>query len=143
MAFKNQNQGILDDILNQGAAQNQKYQTSNRGRVNGQTQTQERAKSEVFVVVGYEKGDRFISIPGIMGVDTANRQKPSGSNEDYVASIIAENALLDMLEAKGFSLEPGGHVDLNLTVRLRRRAATSTMTADESPYAPDFDLFKE
>lgn len=143
MAFKNTNQGILDTILQEGAAQNQKYQTSTRGQTNGQNQTQERAKSEVFAVVGYEKNGRFISIPGILGVDTANRQKPSGSNEDYVASVIAENALLDMLEARGFNLEPGGHVDMNLTVRLRRRAAPSTMTADESPYSPDFDLFKE
>lgn len=81
-------------------------------------QTQERVKSQVWINVGVQIDDKFVSIPFGLAIDTMGeldmpKNVKSEEGVQYAQLVQARNALLKKLQSFGEQLEPGEDADLD------------------------------
>lgn len=91
-------------------------------------------KSNLWLNVGYQSGDKFINLPVGLPVDTMKPADARGQNEDWLRQRAAQNYLLEMLQKAGAEMEPGQEVSLKLEVRLRRTQEKVDVDPDTNPY---------
>ena len=77
-------------------------------------------RAKLWLNVGYDTGDRVITTPLGLAIDTMQPSQVRGQNQDYVEAMAAGNDLLEMLQKLGFSMEPGERRELTLKVFLQR-----------------------
>lgn len=77
-------------------------------------------KAKLWLNVGYDAGDRVITTPLGLAIDTMQPNQIRGQNQDYVEAMAAGNDLLEMLQKAGFGMQPGERREVNLKVYLQR-----------------------
>jgi hypothetical protein len=113
---------------------------SNQARTigNNSQNYQDRPKAKLWVNIGRQIGDKFISPFGIP-LDNLLPAEIRGQNVDFVKQKTAENQLLEALQKLGMSFTPGQEETLNLEVRIRRTNETIEVKSDENEYSVDIN----
>jgi len=81
---------------------------------------QDQPKAQVWINIGYYVGDRFISLPVGIPLDTMEEVSTRSSNEEYRQMQAARNDLLNAIKGAASELPGGGERQLNLQIQLRR-----------------------
>lgn len=82
---------------------------------------QELPRSEFWLNIGYDAGDRFVNLPVGMPIGTMDPLPIRGQNPEWNEFTAARNALLEALKELGAGLEPGAEIEIpNLVIKLRR-----------------------
>ena len=110
-----QNSSVLSNLV--ARSQNQ---TRTNGR-QGQSR-EDLPKAQMWMNIGFVAGDgRFVNLPYGLPIDTMQKARVAGSDEEFIALRHAQNELLAAVQAEGDKLEPGQEIEIPLlTVRLRR-----------------------
>lgn len=92
----------------------------------------DREPTQVWLNVGYEAGDRFVSLPLGIPLDGMQPLAVKGKDEDFRDFTVARNDFLGQLNELAAKLEPGEEQILTLQVQMRRIEGASeapTMTS--------------
>ncbi len=109
----------------------------------------DRPQAKVWLNIGYTvpgpDGDRFVSLPVGLPIDTMEAQEAKGQNEDWIKFVHAKNGLLKTLQAAGDALAPGeekiiGMGDSGLSIQLRRANEERVVEAGENEYTRSFSF---
>ncbi len=106
------------------------------------TARDDRPKAKVWLNIGYQAGDKFITLPVGLPIDTMEPVEVRGQNEDWIKQQNARNGLLEMLQQAGASLEAGEEKTVNLTIQLRRTNEEVQVATVDNEYALNPDLLK-
>lgn len=100
----------------------------------------ERAKTKIWLNIGYHVGNKFVNLPVGIPLDTTAPVEIRGQNEDWNKFQTARNGLLEALTKMGMSLEPGAEdVIEGLVIKVKHVAEPATVDAENNEYVVDFN----
>lgn len=113
---------------------------------------EERVASKIWMNVGYvvagvNGDDQFVSLPYGVAIDTMQPRDVPVKQGAFRALRIAQNTLLEQLQAAGAQLEPGQSVYLPygegsvLIIELRRAGEEEGITEEDGALVKDLGLF--
>lgn len=138
MAIKNSS--ILEDLKNLG---NRNTAASS----NAQQGEEARKTSDFWANIGYSVvnpdtgDDMFIGLPFGMAIDTMKPRDLPRTNGKMRQLRVAQNALLEKIQAAAAQLAPGESIILPLEIELRRNAEDEGITESDTALVKDLDLF--
>jgi hypothetical protein len=91
-------------------------------QANGQRQADpNRKQAKLWLNIGFHNGDKFVNLPVGIPLDTMEFIELKGQNQEWIDFQDDRNILLEALQTKGASLEPGTAEDIpGLIVQVRR-----------------------
>ena len=105
--------------------------------------TAERAKTKVWLNIGYERAGKDINLPVGIPIDTTEKLEIRGSNKDWNDFQTARNAFLDFLQKAGANLEPGAEEEITgLTIKLKHVGNTEVSSEADTEFASDMSFIK-
>lgn len=81
---------------------------------------QDRPAAKVWLNVGYMAGDRFVTLPVGIPIDTMEAVPVRGQNDEWLEFQTARNDLLKALQEGSDQLEAGEEREIHLVVKLRK-----------------------
>lgn len=94
-----------------------------------------REASELWLNVGIDRNDKFVSLPFGLALDTMAPVEARGQNVEFVQFQKARNALLEELKELASSLAPGEEMEIPmLVVKIRRKNDELDLSKEENPF---------
>lgn len=131
--------GILnfDTNTNTSSNSNNGSRGSRSTPFGNQSNGQDRARSKLWLNVGYDVNGKFVNLPIGLGIDTMEAAQVRGQNEDFVKLRTAQNELLKALQDLGAKFAPGQEQEINLICKLRRVNEDLEIAKEENEYSVD------